>query len=929
MAFFTAILGTIIKSVITGFAISKAISWIAPKPELPEFTQEAEATGVLVNKQSNNANIPIIYGTRLVGGTRVFLETSGNDNQYLYGALVLCEGEINGITKIYVEDKEVTFSGSFSNGGTVTSNDSRFGDTIQVQTFYGTDAQSQSTLLNNLSSWSNKTRTFAGISYIAFRLTWDADKFQGIPKIQALVQGRKISTYDSGSNETTGVFTSNPAWCLLDYLTNTRYGKGIDIADIDIPSFYTASTIADTQVTPYSGGSDINLFDCNAVIDTSQKLIDNTRTLLKGMRGFLPYAQGKYKLIIETTGSSVLTLNEDNIIGGIKVSSERKNEKYNRVQVNFINPDKNYQSDTIVYDTNHSTLKTEDGGFLQEGIIDLPTITNPYQALEFGEIVLQRSRNNLGLELTANYEAMNLAIGDIVAVSSSITGFSSKPFRVVGMAINPSFEVALSLIEHQDAWYTFTAKDEVAVIPDTNFPDPFTIQPPASLTLDDIMVEYNDGSVLTRLSATIGASTDKFVSEYEVEAKQTLDRNGVAVVDEFRVIGRGTALEYFLLNAIDGAEYQVRARAINSIGVKSTYVTASRVIVGQTEVPSDVTNFSINVVGDQALLSWSAIPDLDLDYYQIRFSTDTITPSWINSFDLVDKIGRPATSITVPLKTGSYLIKAVDKLGNQSANETIVTTNISSVNYVADTTINEHTGFTGTKSGVSLVTINGTNYIGLTATGTVGVSTTRVPATGTYEFTNTIDVGAKLKVNFTATVKQFTQDVSEFFDGGRPDSTTLIDDGRPSPFDGASGGNAHSLLEVATSDDDITYSEFSQFVVGEYVGRYFKFRVKFLSDDLKARSLIEELSVSSTIPTRRESGNDIVSGTGGKTVTFTYPFKVNPALGISAQSLANGDYYVITGKSTSQFTIEFFNSSDTSIDRTFDYIAEGVGQVIT
>ena len=929
MAFFTAILGTIIKSVITGFAISKAVSWLAPKPELPDFTQDAEATGVLVNKQSNNANIPVIYGTRLVGGTRVFLETSGNDNQYLYGALVLCEGEINGITKIYVEDKEITFSGSFSNGGTITSNDSRFGDTIQVQTFYGTDAQSQSTLLNNLSSWSNKTRTFAGLSYIAFRLTWNADKFQGIPKIQALVEGRKISTYDVSSVETTGVFTSNPAFCLLDYLTNTRYGKGINIADIDIPSFYTASTIADTQVTPYSGGSDINLFDCNAVIDTSQKLIDNTRILLKGMRGFLPYAQGKYKLIIETTGSSVLTLNEDNIIGGIKVSSERKNEKYNRVQVNFINPDKNYQSDTIVYDTDHSTLKAEDGGFLQEGIIDLPTITNPYQALEFGEIVLQRSRDNLGLELTANYEAMNLAIGDIVAVTHAITGFSSKPFRVVGMAINPSFEVALSLIEHQNAWYTFSEKDEVAVIPNTNFPDPFTVQPPASITLDDAMIEYNDGGVLTRLSATIGASTDKFVSEYEVEAKQTLDRNGVAVVDEFRVIGRGTALEYFLLNAIDGAEYQVRARAINSIGVKSTYISATRVIVGQTEVPSDIENFSINVVGDQAILGWSAIPDLDLDYYQLRFSTDLSTPSWLNSFDLVDKIARPATSITVPLKTGSYLLKSVDKLGNQSANETIVTTNIESVNYVADTTINEHTGFTGTKTDVSLITISGTNYIGLTATGTVGDNATRVPASGIYEFANTIDVGSKLKVNFTASVSQFTQDVSEFFDGGRPDSTTLIDDGRPSPFDGASGGNAHTLLEVATSDDDITYSAFSQFVVGEYIGRYFKFRVLFLSDDLKARSLISSLSVLSSIPTRRESGNDIASGTGGKTVTFTYGFKFNPALGISAQSLANGDYYVITGKSTSQFTIEFFNSSDTSIDITFDYIAEGVGQVIT
>jgi hypothetical protein len=463
MAFFTAILGTIIKSVITGFAISKAVSWLAPKPEIPEFTQDAEATGVLVNKQSNNANIPVVYGTRLLGGTRVFLETSGTDNQYLYGALVLCEGEVNAITKILVEDKEVTFSGSFSDGGTITSNDSRFGDTIQVQTFYGTDSQVASSLLSTLTSWTSNHK-LSGLCYVAFRITWDADKYIGIPKIQALVQGRKVVSYNSSSVAQTATFSTNPAWCLLDYLTNTRYGKGIDVTDIDIPSFYIASTIATTQVTPYSGASDINLFDCNAVIDTGQKLIDNTRTLLKGMRGFLPYAQGKYKLIIETTGSSVLTLNEDNIVGGIKLSSERKNEKYNRVQVNFVNPDKNYQSDTIVYDTDHSTLKTADGGFLQEGVIDLPTITNPYQALEFGEIVLQRSRNNLGLELTANYTAMNLAIGDIVAITSSITGMSAKPvFRVVGMAINPSFEVALSLIEHQDAWYTFDEKTEVAV----------------------------------------------------------------------------------------------------------------------------------------------------------------------------------------------------------------------------------------------------------------------------------------------------------------------------------------------------------------------------------------------------------------------------------------------------------------------------------
>ena len=298
---------------------TEVISWFIPIPELPQFDQDLadqNARGVLLNKQSNNAHIPVVYGERLVGGTRIFLEVSGTDNQYLYGALVLCEGEVNGITKILVEDKEVTFSGSFSDGGTITSNDSRFGTTIQVQTFYGTDSQSASSLLSTLTSWTSNHK-LSGLCYVAFRITWDADKYIGIPKIQALVQGRKVVSYNSSSVAQTAAFSTNPAWCLLDYLTNTRYGKGIAVGDIDIPSFYSASQTAITQVTPYSGASAINLFDCNAVIDTGQKLIDNTRTLLKGMRGFLPYTQGKYKLIIETTGSSVLTLNEDNIIVGI------------------------------------------------------------------------------------------------------------------------------------------------------------------------------------------------------------------------------------------------------------------------------------------------------------------------------------------------------------------------------------------------------------------------------------------------------------------------------------------------------------------------------------------------------------------------------------------------------------------------------------
>ena len=49
-----------------------------------------------------------------------------------------------------------------------------------------------------------------------------------IPKVQAKIKGKKVVTFFASnlSDETTS-FSANPAFCLLDYLRNERYGKGI------------------------------------------------------------------------------------------------------------------------------------------------------------------------------------------------------------------------------------------------------------------------------------------------------------------------------------------------------------------------------------------------------------------------------------------------------------------------------------------------------------------------------------------------------------------------------------------------------------------------------------------------------------------------------------------------------------------------------
>ena len=52
-------------------------------------------------------------------------------------------------------------------------------------------------------------------------------------------------------------------------------------------------------------------------------------------------------------------------------------------------------------------------------------------------------------------------------------------------------------------------------------------------------------------------------------------------------------------------------------------------------------------------------------------------------------------------------------------------------------------------------------------------------------------------------------------------------------------------------------------------------------------------------------------------------FISTPAIGVSAQGLATGDFYEITSKSVSGFNITFKNSGGIAISKTFDYIAKG------
>tara|TARA_R100000654_G_scaffold40062_1_gene65981 strand:- start:3139 stop:6096 length:2958 start_codon:yes stop_codon:yes gene_type:complete len=954
------------------------VGWLYPQPDIPDFgdmQQDINAKGVLVNKFSANAHVPVVYGTRKVGGNVVFLESSGTDNESLFMAIVLSEGEIDDITQIFVNDNLVTFSADIADNTqiTVASSDSNYFDTensaslITVEPHFGTDSQSASSLLSGLSSWTSDHR-LRGHAYLALKFTWNPDKFGSLPTVNAVVKGRKVynpnldSTVTGGSGShrkdtsSTWEYSDNPVYQLLDYLRNDRFGMGIanSYFDSNFADWQTAGDVCDADITPFSGASAIDLMDSHTVVDTSKKSIDNVREFVKGCRAFLNFSAGKYKILVESSGSASITLTEDNIIGGITVSSKNKNSRYNRVIVNFINPDKNFQSDQVQFPPvdetgiatadQHATMKTADGGILLEGRFDFPMLTSPYQAQEMAEIILRRSRSSLDVTLKADATALELSIGDIVNVTHATPSFSAKPFRVQGMSLNADETISLQLSEHQDSYYTFGTQQEVATIPDTTLPNPFSVQPPASVTLDDELVEYSEGIVITRLLITVGASPDKFVDNYEVQIKQTLDIDGNAVTDSFKEVATGKILSYQHLNVIDKATYQVRVRAVSSIGSKSTFVSATRLIIGATEPPADVKNFSVNMLGSsQMQLNWDANTDLDISFYEIRYQNVTSNAQWNKSVNWLQVPRTSGTSITTNVRDGAFCIKAVDKLGNESNNETIIFSNIASAtsNFkdvqtltedITAGTFDEDVALTDSSGTLSIVLDTKNNFDDVTgnfdsATGDfdLGGASDNIDNEGFYTLAQTLSLTDVYDASFikSITIDQI-EDPYDLFDDGR--GVSLFDDA-PAPFDGNDPTNATAQLQIATSTTSLNDATSFQPMntATSFKGRYFKFKLRLANKNNKTRAFVSGISIDLKMQKREETGEDVVSGTGTKSITFTKSFFAIPAIGISAQNMASGDTFSISNKTINGFDIVFTNNSGSNINRTFDFVALGHG----
>ena len=896
-----------------------AVKQMIPKvPNQPTFG--ADLRSQTVSSRSPLATQKIIYGRTRAGGAIVHMESTIG-NKFLHIVIAVSGHEIDAFEKVFFDEVEVELD------------ESGFGydGKARVQYKLGTDDQTAfaSLVAESEAGWTNDHR-LRGRAVAYVRLEYDQDKFpNGIPNISFLVRGKKI--YDPRSATT--AWSANPALVVADYLSNTRYGLAASFStEIDSTTLIAAANICDEEVNLAAGGTE-NRYEAHGVIDTANTPEQILNRILSAMNGTTVYVGGKWKIIAGAYKTPTLTFDENDLTGGIRVQSLlSRRDTFNCVKGVFSSSIDNYIA-TDFPPIISNTFIEQDSGEKVFKSIELTMTTSASMAQRLAKIELLRSRQQIAVSMPMKLSALQMTVGDVVYINNTRMGWTNKTFEVVSLNITVKEEVGVDVELREIAtdvfdWST-TEEQAFDPAPNTNLPDAFTVLSPG-LSLSD-KIEIVKEQIISVLVAEVTGG-DLLARNYEVQVKKQSDSDWIS-------LGQSTGNIFEFPFVEDAVVYDVRARAINAFGVRSQFATASRQIVGQTLPPQNVTGFSLNIVGNTAHIAWDAVPDLDLSHYKIRYSSQTSGATYSNAVDLIPKISRPATFATAAAMTGTYFIKAYDKSGLASTAAAEVVAQVDAIEGLnVIEVINEHPNFVGQKTNVValenlLLLDTSVNFDSQTGNfddspGLFDGGGGNIESSGEYEFEDYFDLTAVYTSRVTASIESTRIDYVNTFDSatGNFDERQGLFDGDESTFDDVSVG-----FYVATTNDDPagtpTWSEWRPFFVGDYTARAFKFKVILTTEDTQATPAVSLLSVSIDMPDRIASADNIASGTdaGGKSVSFVKAFKITPALGIAAQDLQQGDFYEITTKSPSGFTIRFKDSGGTVVNRTFDYVAQGYG----
>ena len=411
--------------------------------------------GSKVSGRSASQARQIIYGECRVGGTITQMQTTGTDNTKLCMFIVLSGHVINKLLRVRFNDTLLT-AGTITSGTTVhvatnsayTSgdNDNAFANDRLIRfTFHdGTqtvhDALARTTLG---SSFVPDTHKFISCAYVYMEIVYDAEKLNSIPQISFDVQGKKV--FDPRDDST--AYSTNPALCIRDYLTDTVYGIRAEASEINDTTagggFASAAatcaatvTLADSSTQPTYVASGLTNFSASG-----EGVLE---ALLSSCGGNMSYTNGKFNLFVAASQTPSLTVTDDDLLEPVSIrTSPPQGNVYNSVKTIFVDSTQSFKAtDTPVFESstflNADTPSGEGTANYKKMLeIQLPFTVTHTAAQRLGRIALNQSRYTISATVMVGLNFLKAQPKDWVYVTNSRMGWSQKTFQILSMQLTP------------------------------------------------------------------------------------------------------------------------------------------------------------------------------------------------------------------------------------------------------------------------------------------------------------------------------------------------------------------------------------------------------------------------------------------------------------------------------------------------------------
>lgn len=490
-----------------------------------------EAAAVQISGHDSNRGLYVVYGRQLVGSTVVWkgvtnrqvyeptpagftklsIASTGSQNgtrgkRNLYRAVSLAEGPVEAIEDVIIDGHGY--------------NDRRFN--VRTNRHWMCHVHPGNGTNNHYAPWvtagdsvtqqwdTSKHASEVAMGYENLYLQGKSPAYQGEPTSQYIIKGRKVydprkdTTVSGGSgthrdnNSATWEWSDNPALCVLDYITNTRYGMGIPYSDINKASFMTMADKCDVLVTipsvltnttgvtqnyynPWTGqifnivngaiipvyreqqsGTTQKRYTMNIALDPTNSVLENLNSMLDSFKGNLMFANGEYRLHMDDVESTVASLTDDDLVGSIKISKGDRNQRINRCTINFTNSNKKFKRDSVSWPTidsaQYSTYLSQDNNEPLHQELTINGITDYYQAEDMAEFLVRDSRSTLTVQLEVMPRFATLLPGEVISLTSDAGNWTNKWFRIVDVKIDVNqFRVFLTLREYVSSVYTWNA----------------------------------------------------------------------------------------------------------------------------------------------------------------------------------------------------------------------------------------------------------------------------------------------------------------------------------------------------------------------------------------------------------------------------------------------------------------------------------------